>query len=685
MKQSVLTPHVPIVTKITACLAVLALTLGIASVATANTAGCDPQQFAGERHYIKVRMNGDRVASMHMIRTKDHKEVATSYPYGLSAAISTADTREQCMKVKELKTGSSSSSTSVAADTGSIYTTGLPIGWTPSTGLTPGLCYQFTTSQPTGREGNETFSSKGAADSVAEQTRVSTTISGAYGFLSVGASASYSDQWQASANSGSAYFNLSSIWKLNNTLDLTNPLTQEGKNAVTQGNFGTLCGLQYLNEVTGGMIATFSVAYGSSSASTKKTMDGHLKVKDAGLGSVSLAASAAKSDTSSSSYITAKLTIIGGGNATNGLLTAFGDIEDCNPGNTSSSSSACASFIKGMESAGSAAWDEFNGQANSIMSGTNPGFALFPNGIAGVSGTMVLANPPQNVTVGNDLLKPYTTQLTQYLTLFNEIATLNNRVGHLYRLINGTDYNPLALDLAAKLELLMNTSDGSYSNDRVTLKANLSSCLRATKGHVKTKCAPIITNTIDSAYTWYDAQKGNPNCKSNQIKASCWRAQQNTIALQYTAVFTGVGSAEWPDDVMYIDSLPPFTGTVAEPIGSKAALVAFTDRPFYYNQNLYKLRDVSILGLKNNTDLSKVYTSVQPITGPPFKWYGIARDAGWYDESNFAYVNWISSTTCTPTFHEPCAINFEWKAPATVNPNILIQTTNPIAYFFVPD
>lgn len=698
MKQSVLGLHAHQTTKIMACVAVLALQAGTASAATAKTAGCDPQQFAGERHYVKVRMNGDRVASMHMIRTKDQKEVATSYPYGRMAAIPTPDTREQCMKVKDLKTVAASTSAAAGATTKS--TQGLVIGWNPSTGrpLSPTACYNYTTGPPSDNHKSESFSSQNSASSVAAQTKVSATISGGFGAFSAGGHFSYSDQWQTSANSGSAYFNLSSIWKLSNTIHEKKPLTTQGENLLDSGQFPTLCGVQYLASVSGGMVATFSIAYSSSSATTKKAMDAGFKVSY-GLDSVKAAYKAAKSDTSSSSYIRAKLTTIGGGSASNGLLTAFGDVDDCNPGNTSSSYSACKMFINGIVSAGSAAVKAFNKKASNVPSGEDLSFiALFPHGIAGVPGTPGPASPP-NVTPGNDALKPYTTQLTQYLTLLNQIATLNNRASHLTKLI-GTTYqpsSPIALDLTGYLGYLISTTPGdvSYDNNRQTLVANLEKCLKAKKSNVTTVCAPIINGggTIESAYTWYDAEHGYPACTSGDHKEVCWLAQQNTIALQYAGtLLIERDFSEVPHDVLYVDQLPPWsTSPIGKPIGGKAALVAFADREFFtVKGNHFTAPNVSILPFENNTDLKDIYTSVQPPPATAFEWWGIDSGSNWYPQSSNAMgarTNW-TTPTCGPTFEEPCPIGFTWSWPeyekeaghATVQ-----QTTNPITGLFTAD
>lgn len=91
------------------------------------------------------------------------------------------------------------------------YNTGLLLGWNPSTGPTTGECFNFTTATPAANISSLNFSSENAARHTADQTKVSATVGGAFGAFSAHASFAYSDQWQGSANTGSAYFNISSV------------------------------------------------------------------------------------------------------------------------------------------------------------------------------------------------------------------------------------------------------------------------------------------------------------------------------------------------------------------------------------------------------------------------------------------------------------------------------------------
>ena len=120
------------------------------------------------------------------------------------------------------------------------------------------------------------------------------------------------------------------------------------------------------------------------------------------------------------------------------------------------------------------------------------------------------------------MLAPYKPQLQQFLTLVNQIATLNNRLRLLQGLFNSEpDFNPAQLlDLVDYLNRLENT----YTRDRNRLLTSLQNCLAATSVNVTQVCQPIIANQATNAFEYYGA--GGPG--------NNFFAQQNTLALQYT-------------------------------------------------------------------------------------------------------------------------------------------------------
>jgi len=457
---------------------VLVLQAGLASGANADASGldrwthqrwphhsnsCDPARFEGAAHYAKVRLNYGEIASIHLHRTEDGDEVVTSHPYG--TAVAAVWQRQRCMSLERLepfverlerrqrfkawlqrrkRLAANPETPGVAP--APPYNTGLLIGWNSSTGQTPGECYNFTTAQPANNVGSLSFSSENAASSVAAQTRISATVSGGFGAFSASASFAYSDQWQSSANSGSVYFNISSVYTLNNTVDPNDPLNTQGENAGDQ--FATLCGTEYMASVPGGMVATLAVAYGSSLQTAKSDIDAAFSAHFE-LDSLTAAVDAVRDRSDSESYFDVRLSHSGGGAQAGALLTtsfgatnADGDsyVEECSNGDVD----ACELFVSNMATGASNAGNAFDALAQEVEAGENLNFfALFASGVAGVDTSTLVTETVESQT---DVLAPHQSQLEQYLVLLNEIGTLGNRATHLNGLLadgfNFTDARP---------------------------------------------------------------------------------------------------------------------------------------------------------------------------------------------------------------------------------------------------
>ena len=132
--------------------------------------------------------------------------------------------------------------------------------------------------------------------------------------------------------------------------------------------------------------------------------------------------------------------------------------------------------------------------------------------------------------------------------------------------------------------------------------------------------------------------------------------QQNTIALQYRGITTSPSNYTWPSDVIYIDTLPAFTGySDFEPIGNQAAFVDFVDAPFYDGQNETSAR-VDILPLSSDSDLGEIYSDEtgEGVYLPPSAdypkpglYYGIKYEEDAGDGKNEDQLGWLSPS-CTP-------------------------------------
>jgi hypothetical protein len=626
---------------------------------------CDQQRFAGEPLYnvVRVAANG-AVRSIHLIETATGREVFTGYPYGIKFAAPDERDRELRMKVEDLKPflDGRPSPTAAQAPAASGYATGLPIGWNPSTGITSGQCFNYTIKTPSNNIEQSSFSSENAASSTSQQINVSATVSGAYDGFKASDTFSYSDQWQSSSFSSNQYFNLYALWTLDSTVDPSEPLNSAGTAAVENATFNTLCGSEYLESVTVGMVATISINYGSTSQSTQTDVSDSFKASF-GLDSVSTAVSTANSASNSSSYFTFSMTSYGGGkDATADLQNAFAAENSsgeayyalCAAGNTD----ACTSFTSSMSTGGTQALNEVSTEVANL-SASSPDlsfFETFPSGVAGAATSASVTGSIPNTTT-DDVLEPYSNELNRYLTLLNQIGTLSNRVStdiavtsSLYNKVLQEDFNPSSFfSVASYLESLAST----YQDDRTNLKNNLGTCLGATADNVTSVCGPIINDTIDSAYDWYDTGGGNAN----------FPAQQNAIALQYAGLFTNNNGSSWPQDVFYAFELPAWSD-VNEffLIGGQAGLVSFADSPYVNDGTTENAASLTFLALKLNTDLADLTSSVYTTQGttPPGLWFS------WFDDGPGPGTNdageplqWLGLTNiCQPSFTDPCPIGY---------------------------
>ena len=548
---------------------------------------CDRIRFAGESHYNVVKLaRSGVIRSVHLIVTETGEEVFTSYPYGIAFAAPNERDFEVRMKIEELEgflevwsTPDSTPGSLHASDDATPspigVASGLPIGWSNSVGVAPGQCLNYTIATPSNHVEQASFSSQNTASSTAEQIKVSATVSGAYGAFKASNTFSYSDNFQSSTNASNQYYNLFSLYTLNTTVSGDDPLNSQGQNAGS--SFSTLCGTEYMSSVPVGMVATISINYGSSSQTTQTEISNSFKAS-VGLNSVSSAVSTSTKDTNASSYFKFSMVHYGGGTqAAAELNNAFAAENSsheayyalCAAGNTS----ACTQFTSNMGSGATKALNSFNALVGDLSSATNPDlsfFETFPNGVAGANTTQLVTTAiPLSTT--NDVLNPYKSELKQYVTLLNQIATLNNRTGTLNNAVSVGHFNPTSLiDLVSYLDKLENV----YKSDRTTLLTNLETCLAATRTNVKTACGPIINNTITNAYEWYASSGEHPN----------FFAQQNTLALQYTAAFSSSAFPSYPSvslDVFYVDELPSFATAGSNiAIAGEAALVSFADRTY---------------------------------------------------------------------------------------------------------
>jgi hypothetical protein len=341
---------------------------------------------------------------------------------------------------------------------------------------------------------------------------------------------------------------------------------------------------------------------------------------------------------------------------------------------------ACTQFTTSLGAAAASVLTTFDAQVAGLSNAASPDlsfFQIFPNGVAGVVTPQAVTTPiPPIEFPTNDELAQVKSELETYLTLLNQITTLNNRVVYLQGLLNATPVlNPaLLLDIQGYLSRLHNI----YNADRTTLRTNLAKCLSASKDEVASECEPITNNQATNAFEYYAPSGAGQD----------FFAQQNTLALQYTGLDSvpGTGFQQFPQDVIYIDELPSFVAAGSPvPIAGEAAFVSFLDRPIPLGPGLPVSPVVDILALMPDKPLSTDNVSTKaranPTSPSPFTAWQIV-EAGIFPQGDPASAA-FTTTACTPTFAQPCAINYSSVLSGAGPPLHILVEHGQIADMFI--
>jgi hypothetical protein len=630
---------------------------------------CDRLRF-GERHFNRVRLTREGVVKSIHLHDGTSREVFTSFPYGIDFAAWDESEREMRMEVEDLADFLKGRPTPGSRRSGlggepSDFATGRPIGWNDSTGIAPGDCFNYRIEAPPDPEDQASFTSEHAANSAAEQIKASATVSVAFGKFKVDNDFSFSDQWKSSSNSSNQYYNIHSLFTLNTTVDADTPLNRQGQGATT--NFDTLCGREYLSSVQVGMVATVSIAYGSTSSDTQRDIQDKFE-GEFGLQSFRAAVDVSNQTSNEESHFLVEVNHYGGGTeASAALHNAFAAGDDkgayyqqCAQGDTA----ACTKFNTSMGNGATAALKSFNGLVAGLRDAEHPKnlsfLQIFPEGVAnGPVTTMVTSPIPKSDP--SDILAPFADKIRTYLELLNEIATLDNRVTGMTDLIDRTTFNPRqVLDLIDYL----NELGQIYHADRGTLVSNLTTCLKARSSNVDSACKPIGDNTATSAFEYYEAEPSS--CADH-----CFFAEQNTLALQYTGVYSQFQSAKAPTiglDGLYIDKLPEFAKPTPK-IAGQAALAAFADRPWpaaaFGSGGTGASTDafISIIALQPGKPISTNLLSPEVAPNPPDLTWWIVHVAGGGIPPLVSFPARITTRTCAPLFTKPCVITIGSQDP----------------------
>jgi hypothetical protein len=605
-------------------------------------------------HYEASKL-GDRFVHWRLVRNKDGQVMHRAYPYDIPALNGATPMKrygfnqfnallKARMRIKApkpplvFKSSTALPGRPEATASAVSYQTGLPLGANPSTGLIPtsANCFNSTTTLNNALS-QLSFSSSGAADSVSGQTHISASISGSVSTAVASGSVNdvftYGNNYSTSSTSGNFFFTAYQTYTANNTFY---SLAQAGKNAQAASLFSTDCGSVFVSSVPVGMVITGQASYSANTVAAATSISNSFSANASGsvgsLANFSAAVSNAYANSAQnngSSYSFGyTTTVIGGGegaqaNFNNAIsANAVPYLASCSSGNTS----ACNSFVANANQAATSALTVFdncfgsipanqsgsNGcpaaTATDVNSGNYSGLATFPNGIAGVQTTQIVDNQSLSALIAadsapqyTDLMAGYASQLTNYLNIYNQIATLYNRAMYLgndnaqYTLgkINQQysfegytqNFNPIPIiDISGSY---FSPLLDQYGSDLSLIISNLSSCTGASSANISDACQPIVeayNKGVQSAYDWYETNLNGNGVSNNNF------ALQNTIALQYSGTTNNTGGT-FPLDVVWVQALPTSTFSqtanalpsgVTNPAGFPG-LVAFADQPYTWN------------------------------------------------------------------------------------------------------
>lgn len=365
------------------------------------------------RFYVTFDKDKKRVVKVVYKRITDNKVFSEAYPYGRedfgTNHVEKKYTRQgfkqlMAARLAKLKKANSpiprasntfATTASSATTTTLTNTTGMGIGYNPSTGYLGGAstCYNFTTNL-SDFVGSDTFNSQNSASSVASQTNVSADVSGSYGAFSASDSFSYENSYSNSSNSGQIYFNAAQVAVATNTLNSNSTgniteasaLNSTGNQAQQAGTFSQQCGSYILSAVPVGMLITGQFTWASSSSSSSSNISNGAKASY-GLDTIQTAVSYATQSSTVSNSFSFTTTINGGDeNAINNWYTCTGAtatqnyLSQCMDG----SSSSCSSFATAYNGCATSTLSTYtsdltNTPSNGAIS------AVFPYGVAGVT------------------------------------------------------------------------------------------------------------------------------------------------------------------------------------------------------------------------------------------------------------------------------------------------------------
>jgi hypothetical protein len=466
--------------------------------------------------------------------------------------------------------------------------TGLGLGFSQTLGYVgaQSVCYNANTTFNNPQD-RLSFSSQESGNSVTSATNLTASVDLAFGLFKATNDFSYSSNYKSTANSGHILYTAGSVYTANSVLD---SLSDYGKQAFQAGAFEDQCGTDFISSMQVGMLIAGDLRWSTSTTDANQNISDKLKASYTFV-DLSAGVNVANSMTESNSEFIFTLQIQGGGASVSNMVTQayVNSLDLRNQCLAKKDTAACSAFTAALEKASADALGAFKTKLESGDFADLNFLQPFPYGVMGITELTSLKHiPVSKILSGSVVPAPYLSSYAPALNkgnaLLNQLSTLGNRADFVYaKLYNKNTradlFNPRPMrDLANDY---ISPVSADFSKIRSHLIQTMEDCMQSDSTNVDTNCEKLNSETgmggVNGvfAYIQMTGLSVNPS------------TQFNTIALQYTGLFTK-GGTSIPLDFIYTTSIgsgwyvpiPSSESSALQSPDSTAGLYGFADEKY---------------------------------------------------------------------------------------------------------
>jgi hypothetical protein len=433
--------------------------------------------------------------------------------------------------------------------------TGLGLGFSETLGYVgaQSVCYNATTTFNNPQD-RLSFSSQESGNSVTSATNITASVDLSFGLFKATNDFSYSSNYKSTANSGHILYTAGSVYTANSVLD---SLSDYGKQAFQAGAFEDQCGTDFVSSMQVGMLIAGDLRWSTSTTDANQNIADKLKASYTFV-DLSAGVNVANSMTESNSEFIFTLQVQGGGASISNMVTQayVNSLDLRNQCLAKKDTAACSAFTAALEKASADALGAFKTKLESGDFADLNFLQPFPYGVMGITELTSLKHiPVSKILSGSVVPAPYLSSYAPALkkgnTLLNQISTLRNRADFVYAKLYNKDtrtdlFNPRPMrDLANDY---ISPVSADFSKIRNHLIQTMEDCMQSDSTNVDTNCQNLNSEVGKGAVTDIFSYIQTNGLSINPSTLF------NTIALQYTGLFTKAGTSI-PLDFIYTTSI----------------------------------------------------------------------------------------------------------------------------------